>query len=112
MSPELQGFYNAMAKWVNAGTPYNNPLNFWEGYGLCANLGNYLDARNVPNDTSDKVKKELTEQFIEACLTPLYPFNDVEISKGEKGRTFLSERRENVLYKNPYRLAWIYAHRS
>lgn len=120
MSPELQGFYNAMAEWVNADTPDNNVLNFCKGYGLCANLGNYLDCLAVPNDISDSVRGELAMQFIEAGLTPLYPFNNVATNDavtflGERRETeitFISERKRNELYSNPRRLAWIHSHSS
>lgn len=100
MSPELKKFYRAMQIWIVSGCPQDNPYNFQDNIGLCANVVEFSAIENIYKDLGD----EMYEQFDSEGLDYCYPFND------RWGNEYVNESNVHTIYKNPKRLAWIARH--
>ncbi|QIG68760.1 hypothetical protein EVB68_023 [Rhizobium phage RHph_Y2_6] len=93
----LEQFYKQIYVWICRGTPQHKI--FDTEYGICANLLEYM-----PDSMVSKTRRLLRDQFIEAGLDDICPFNqgDYDIYK--------KERDAGLLYRNPLRLKWIEDH--
>lgn len=92
MSEQLKAFYKAYAAWLDAGAPEGKP--FHRRKGLCFSLDEW-------SDCNFGLSNEMMNQFYEAELHPVYPFDG---GGGDKFRAC-----ENK-YLNPARVAWVRKH--
>lgn len=91
MSEELKAFYKAYAEWLDSGAPDRKP--FRHRKGLCYSLDEWSDYNF---DLSD----EMQQQFIDAGLSCLYPFD-------EDSSVFRLDENKHL---NPARVAWVRKH--
>lgn len=70
----LTKFYQAMQEWIESGCPDENKYGFYERFGLCSNLMEYLELLYPDLDTGIKpaAYAELKTQFAEAGLSRVY----------------------------------------
>lgn len=98
-SKELTKFYQEYALWLEEGAP--DKLPFWRQFGLCGNYKQHLLDGDL--DNVDEHLNELTNQFEEANLMFLFPFN---IS----GDDYNYESDNGVHHLNEKRIAWVHQH--
>ena len=92
----LLKFYILLDQWIKDGFPVGR--RFSRQFGLCTNLGNYVDAAS--HEVWRELAKELSVSFVEAGLDIAYPFNiSVE--------SYSDECSNRSIYQNQARLDWI-----
>lgn len=96
-SKELTKFYKEYALWLDEGAP--NQLPFWRQNGLCASLADM----DWPNEIYMRVKDEMNQQFVNAHLYMVYPFNGSSAS-------FYKEACSKTLHLNKKRIDWVLNH--
>lgn len=94
MSEALKEFYAAYAEWLDAGAPQAKP--FVRNNGLCLNL---LLKMPLPYEETNAAFEEMSEQFHEAGLDTLFPFDTRE-----------EYHTCDNMHLNPRRIAWVRAH--
>lgn len=91
----MKEFYQSILQAL-AGNP---PAWFESRRGLCRNYGNYLYEMTGSRFTC----WDIQDKFSKAGLDQIYPFNDGSNPYGD-------EVKDDTVYKNPARLAWIEEH--
>lgn len=94
MSKNLKTFYKAYAAWLDAGAPHGQP--FVRNNGLCLNL---LLKMPLPYEETNAAFEEMSEQFHEAGLGTLFPFDTRE-----------EYHTCDNMHLNPRRITWVRAH--
>lgn len=89
----LKAFYQAYAKWLDAGAPNGQP--FYRRHGLCGNLTRFTD-------DWEPLLNAMIDQFKEAGLDTIYPFG------GEYA--FETEYDNATAHLNPARIKWVKEH--
>lgn len=96
-SKELTKFYQEYALWLDEGAP--NRIPFWKIHGLCASLADM----DWPDEIYMRVKDEMKQQFFNARLSMVYPFN-----KGYED--FDNEAKFRTIHLNQKRIQWVLDH--
>lgn len=97
---ELTKFYRAYVAWLNAGS-YENSI-FSKDTGLCDCLQKYFRSKNWRPSDIMGIVVEMEDQFSDAGLDFLYPFN--------KGYYRLYKAEDNTKHLNPLRIKWVREH--
>jgi hypothetical protein len=93
----LTDFYKEILKWVDTG---KSEYPFLEKTGLCSNLIIFADKNNT---TGYNYRESLYDQFHEAGLSEVYPFNEDRIE-------YVIECHKGAAYMNASRINWIKKH--
>ena len=99
MSPQLQQFYKEIQQWISSGCP-THPR-FVKHHGLCLNLWWW-------SSKSDTLDMELTQQFQQAGLNPILPFN--RCFDNASLPSYEEEVVQETIFQNEKRLAWVTQH--
>jgi hypothetical protein len=103
-STELTQFYQAYLEWLETGCP-PHPV-FFKGFGLCRCLVDFMIGVHSYSRESAVIvfKRELQQQFQEAGLDYLFPFNN-----GSRV-AYIDESEELLTHANPQRIQWVKEH--
>lgn len=113
-SENLTKFYQAYAKWVEAGSPELNP--FSRNNGLCANILHFTKAIIKPVAVDGEsnlgeviniavdLEMEMKQQFTEAGLDRRFPFND------GCWQDYAHESDYGYRWRNTHRMKWVRDH--
>lgn len=95
-SEQLTQFYRSYAGWLDDGA--KEGMVFYRNHGLCLNLCEWL----ATADMQDQLLGEIYDQFKDAGLCTVYPFNERD--------GFHREHREHTCYLNEARINWVRQH--
>lgn len=98
MSPQLKQFYRDLQAWIEGGQPHSGGL--VKCAGLCFNLNMWAERNNV---AATQILQELQAQFIVRGLLDDYPFDASD-------KAYEQAAKNDEIYKNPARIAWIKEH--
>lgn len=107
-STELTSFYQAYNHWLENGAEEDfhetkNPHEFRRSEGLCAALHRLTSRGVYGNVSSWQIRNELTNQFKNAGLSPMIPFQNQEFF-------FYIEQSSRLMHLNPMRIKWVKDH--
>lgn len=97
----LTNFYQDIQAWIDAGFPQGI---FRKDRGVCANLVFWSENEGLSNIAWVELDLEMEDQFKQAGLHALYPFNNGQPAE------FSIEFHSGTAYQNPKRLEWIKNH--
>ena len=108
----LSGFYYAAYKELILYKSRGYTSGNWaDGLGLCDNLRMYLSRIGANELVKQKTMNELHQQFADAVLYIIYPFNKVKVGfEWVQDPSVLPYEDEKQSFNNPHRVAWIEGH--
>lgn len=101
-SKTLTAFYNDLNEWINSDFPLCD-YPFIDSVGLCTNLSVWCKDKYLSDSLKQSLVVELHEQFNDAGLDILTPFN-------ANFGSYSQETKTDNIFKNPKRIAWIKNH--
>ena len=104
----LKQFYKDLQAWIDAGFPVHRSFKIERA--ICSQLMTYTENAGYYGYICDVTFGALKREFCEAGLCPIYPFNPVEESEPDLGKSYNEEFARETFYENEARLNWIYDH--
>ena len=104
----LKQFYKDLQAWINAGFPVHRSFKIERA--VCSQLMTYTEDAGHYGYILDVTCEELKREFLEAGLCAVYPFNPVEESEPDLGKSYNEEFARETFYFNEARLNWIKEH--